>query len=79
MTKLCSVMALTTINGFVAVWLLVTCVLSVILLHLVAVFFALLSVVDICTCQVGLEIFQVLEDKIQGERESTKKTKMVEI
>jgi len=32
-------MALTAINGFVAVWLLATCVLSVILLHLVAVFF----------------------------------------
>lgn len=38
-------------------------------------FFALLSVVDICTCQVGLEIFQVLEDQIEGERESNKKTK----
>lgn len=38
-TKLCSVMAVTTIHGFVVVWLLVTCVLSVILLHLVAVVF----------------------------------------
>ncbi len=67
MTKVCSMMAVDHIAwiccGAVACSMCYFCDFAATVCFVFLNMFSLLSVVDICTCQVGLEIFQVLEDQ----------------